>query len=223
MCDSVFHCRTLCNGGVFVFSKEMKKAVDRVQQVIKTCNSTENIAIVVTDNITKFNRYIEELDPTGIVNAKRNIFNKMKEKWYWQKVTEYYPSLENLLSVLCENQRILANTQNTLDIKLKQFEEVYNGVFKAMAVEYSEDKEYLQQAIVAENTHTLLLQTIDEYKYLDKKVESILSLSKPLLDTAMLIAKNTYKLKIQTEGTIEGIADMAVYLNNYTELKRVLV
>lgn len=204
-----------------MFSKEMKRAVDSVQQCIKTCSSSDNVAMVVADNINKYLQYVDELDPSDIAFDKTGFFNNMAIKRYWQKVADYYPAMENLIDFLAEKQRVLSNTKNTLDNKLEKFEGVYNE-FKASAEENRCDSDYMQQALVADNTYTLLLNTISEYTYLESKVSGIVAISKQVLDAAMLIAQNTYKIKVQSKGTVAGIADITIYKNNFAKLRRVL-
>lgn len=200
----------------------MKRAVDEVQQCIKTCNSSSNISMVVTENISKYVQYINELDPTDIAFDKVNFFNNIKIKGYWQKLADYYPLLENLLHKLSENERVLSNTQNTLSIKCKRFETEMEK-FRALSNEQGNDTDYMQQAIVVENTYTLLLNTIKEYETLEKKVGNILSISKQVFETALLIAQGTYKIKVNNTSTLSGVADIAIYKNNYASLQRVLV
>lgn len=200
----------------------MKRAVDEVQQCIKTCNSSSNISMVVTENISKYVQYINELDPTDIAFDKVNFFNNIRIKGYWQKVADYYPSLEGLLQRLSENERVLSNTQNTLKVKCKRFETELEK-FRTLKESVDNDSEYMQQAIVAENTYTLLLNTIKEYDTLERKVNSILSISKQVFETALLIAKGTYKIKVNNDDAVKGIADIAIYKRNYADLLRILV
>lgn len=202
-----------------MFSPKMTQAVNEAQTCINACNSEDNISLVAVDNIRKFCGYINELDPDGIKFEKRGLYHSLKIKSYWEKVADCYPELEELLTKLRENKRVLDNTIKTLENKISR----YNTVFSEFEQSEQQDNDYMQQLIVARNMQTLLTNTLVNYKTLSEKIEGVLNISKQVLDSAILIAKSTCNISISNNNSVAGIADLAIYKCRYSELRRTLL
>ena len=202
-----------------MFSSEMTQAVNTAQACINACNNAENILLVAVDDINKFCTYLNELDPSGIKFDKKGIFNNMRVKAYWEKLSEYYPAVETLLDKLQADKNIIDNTIGTLT----RITNDYNCIFEGFENAVNQDNEYMQQLIVAKNMKSLLENTMTEYDTLGKKLNLIINVSKQVFDMAISIADSVYKITIRNTGSsLSSSADVYMFKNRFADLRNVV-
>lgn len=187
-----------------MFSKRMNSAIGDAQKVINNCNSSQNVAMLISKDVEHLSELIKELDTSDIDFEKRNFFNNIKINKYWDNFITYYPSLKAVSEKFEKHKIVVKNTIKTLSYAFNIYETEYN-LFQQ---EDDSSDEHFQQMMVAKNMFELLNNTLLEYKTLLNKVEMIINTTTTSLDIAVYLAINKYQKSISVSkplstGTIE--------------------
>lgn len=202
-----------------MYSKEMSNAITDAQNVLDICNSKENVSVSIINDINRLSELIDILDTTGIKFDKKGVINKIRIEKYWERFTKYYPSVQSIIENFTIYKSIVRNTIKTLNYTIAEYISVYD-YFKTIN---DESEEYLQQSIVALNMHSLLQNTLKEYKILQCKVDMVINTTSSTLDIAVYLASTKYKQNMMihnscSSGTIQEYVQGIKSLKNITKI-----
>ena len=197
-----------------MFSKSMANAVDNVQKRLMLTTNKDSVLMVISNDLAELNKLVTSLDPSNIDFDKGGL-NKFKVKSYWEKFNDKYATLKSLLDKLSKSKKILYNSKTSINNLYKEFKEEYDKFI----VEEDRDAEYMQQAIVVDNTNELLLNTVNEHENMYNYLDSVIKILESSLNIAIyLAAKNTGK---QTNNFAESMSTID-YQSKFNQLKDIL-
>lgn len=198
-----------------MFSKEMAKAVSEGQKVMdKICNS-DNVSIRASSDIKRFADKMDKMDPSKINFSKKGLLNNKRISAYWSRFNDNYAELKSLYKCVAADAQVVQNTICTLKVEYEEFKEVYNGFRSDTSSETAAaDSEIATQMVVSQNMDCLFTNTIAEYEALKSRLDSIVLMSKQLLDMAVLIAKMDTRLRLSY--------DPKNFVSAYSKLKSIL-
>ena len=197
-----------------MFSKSMANAVDNVQKRLMLTTNKDSVLMVISNDLTELSKLVTSLDPSNI-DFDKGGFNKFKVKSYWEKFNDKYSTLNSLLAKLSKSKKILYNSKTNVNNLYKEFKEEYDKFI----IEEDRDADYLQQAIVVDNTNELLLSTVNEHENIYNYLDSVIKILEASLNIAIyLAAKNTGK---QTNNFAESMSTID-YQSKFSQLKDIL-
>lgn len=197
-----------------MFNKSMANAVDNVQKRLMLTTNKDSVLMVISNDLAELSKLVTSLDPSNIDFDKGGL-NKFKVKSYWEKFNDKYSTLKSLLDKLSKSKKILYNSKTSINNLYKEFKEEYDKFI----IEEDRDAEYMQQAIVVDNTNELLLNTVNEHENMYNYLDSVIKILEASLNIAIyLAAKNTGK---QTNNFAESMSTIN-YQSKFSQLKDIL-
>ena len=197
-----------------MFSKSMSTMVDTAQKRLMLTTNKDSVLTVISSDLSELSKLVASLDPSSIDFDKGGL-NKFKIKSYWEKFNDKYSMLNSLLAKLSKSKKILYNSKTNISNFYKEFKAEYDK----FVIEDDRDAEYLQQAIVVDNTNELLLNAITEHENMYSYLDSVIKILEASLNIAVyLAAKNTGK---QTSNFAES-ASTIDYQSKFSQLKDML-
>ena len=197
-----------------MFNKSMANAVDSVQKRLMLTTNKDSVLMVISNDLAELSKLVTSLDPSNIDFDKGGL-NKFKVKSYWEKFNDKYSTLKSLLDKLSKSKKILYNSKTSINNLYKEFKEEYDKFI----VEEDRDAEYMQQAIVVDNTNELLLNTVNEHENMYNYLDNVIKILEASLNIAIyLAAKNTGK---QTNNFAESMSTID-YQSKFSQLKDIL-
>lgn len=197
-----------------MFSKSMSTMVDTAQKRLMLTTNKDSVLTVISSDLSELSKLVTSLDPSNIDFDKGGL-NKFKIKSYWEKFNDKYSTLNSLLTKLSKSKKILYNSKTNISNFYKEFKAEYDK----FVIEDDRDAEYLQQAIVVDNTNELLLNAITEHENMYNYLDSVIKILEASLNIAVyLAAKSTGK---QTSSFAES-ASTIEYQSKFGQLKDML-
>ena len=197
-----------------MFSKSMANAVDNVQKRLMLTTNKDSVLMVISNDLAELSKLVTSLDPSNIDFDKGGL-NKFKVKSYWEKFNDKYSMLNSLLAKLSKSKKILYNSKTNINNLYKEFKDEYDKFI----IEEDRDADYLQQAIVVDNTNELLLSTVNEHENMYNYLDSVIKILEASLNIAIyLAAKNTGK---QSNNFVESMSAID-YQSKFSQLKDIL-
>ena len=174
----------------------------------------------VTADLKELCTLTEKLDPSKI-NFDKGGFDKLRAMSYWNRFESNYPALKALFEKLVRSKKILFNSITTINRFYSEYNAEYER-FRAVPAE-EQDENYTQQAVISENMHQLLKNSVYEHESVCKHLEKVLGILETSLDMAIYLARKNAGCNIgeSIKGSYANITS-SDYQTQFSRLNDVL-